>query len=202
MSVHPGNNAKETELWQSFKNGDYEAFVLIYRRYFGVLANYGSRFTSDPLLLEDAIQDLFVSLWQRRDRLDRLGDVENPKFYLLRALRNQLIRNSRHDIFDQAEDIDDFLDQLVSLSSEQQTMDKETLYHQKQTVRFAITNLSPRQQEAINLRFYHGLNLDQTAQIMGINKQVVSNMLFRAYTVLRIALKCLSFLFVPFFGMK
>lgn len=199
MSVYPRNNAKETELWQSFKNGDYEAFVLIYRRYFRVLSNYGSRFTSDPLLLEDAIQDLFVSLWQRRDRLGKLGDVENPKFYLLRALRNQLIRNSRHDVFDQAEDIDDFLDQLVSLSSEQQTIDKETVHHQSQKVRFAIANLSPRQQEVINLRFYHGLNLDQTAQIMGIHKQVVSNMLFKAYTILRIALKSLSFLLIPFF---
>jgi len=196
MSHEPFHKHKEAELWQSFKNGDKEAFVLIYRHYFKSLTNYGSRFTSSPLLLEDAVQDLFISLWRRRDQLGNLGHVESPKFYLLRSLRNQLIRNSRHDVFEQAEDIDDFLDHLVSISSEQQTIDQEIVLDQTQKIRQAIANLSPRQQEVINLRFYHGMSLDQMAQIMGINKQVASNMLFKAYTVLRLTLKALSFLLV------
>lgn len=196
MSYDPLHKLKEAELWQSFKNGDREAFVLIYRSYFKTLTNYGSRFTSSPQLLEDAVQDLFVSLWRRRDMLGNLGHVESPKFYLMRSLRNQLIRNARHDVFEQAEDIDDFLDHLVSISSEQQTIDQEIVLDQTQKIRRAITNLSPRQQEVINLRFYHGMSLDQMAQIMGINKQVASNMLFKAYSVLRLTLKALSFLVI------
>lgn len=192
MSENPLEKLKEAALWQSFKNGDKEAFVTMYRYYFKTLANYGSRFTSDVLLLEDAVQDLFVSLWRRREQLGNLANVESPKFYLLRALRNQLIRNSRNDIFDKAEDMDDFLDHLVSLSSEQQIIDQEHTLDQVQKVRYAISNLSPRQQEAINLRFYHGMNLDQIAQIMGISKQATSNMLFKAYTVLRLTLKFVS----------
>lgn len=194
MSDGPLDKLKEAELWQSFKNGDKEAFVLIYRYYFKTLANYGSRFTTDVLLLEDAVQDLFVSLWRRREQLGNLGHVESPRFYLLRALRNQLTRNSRNDIFDQSENMDDFLDHLVSLSSEQQMIDQEHALDQVQKVRYAISNLSPRQQEAINLRFYHGMTLDQIAQIMRINKQAASNMLFKAYTVLRLTLKFVSLL--------
>ena len=192
MSENPLDKSKEAALWQSFKNGDKEAFVTMYRYYFKTLANYGSRFTTDVLLLEDAVQDLFVSLWRRREQLGNLANVESPKFYLLRALRNQLIRNSRNDIFDKADDMDDFLDHLVSLSSEQQIIDQEHTLDQVQKVRYAISNLSPRQQEAINLRFYHGMNLDQIAQIMGISKQATSNMLFKAYTVLRLTLKFVS----------
>lgn len=192
MSENPLEKLKEAELWQSFKNGDREAFVLMYRYYFKTLTNYGSRFTSDVLLLEDAVQDLFVSLWRRREQLGNLANVESPKFYLLRALRNQLIRNSRNDIFDKAEDMDDFLDHLVSLSSEQQIINQEHTLDQVQKVRYAISKLSPRQQEAVNLRFYHGMNLDQIAQIMGISKQATSNMLFKAYTVLRLTLKFIS----------
>lgn len=192
MSDNPLEKLKEAELWQSFKNGDREAFVLMYRYYFKTLTNYGSRFTSDVLLLEDAVQDLFVSLWRRREQLGNLANVESPKFYLLRALRNQLIRNSRNDIFDKAEDMDDFLDHLVSLSSEQQIINQEHTLDQVQKVRYAISKLSPRQQEAVNLRFYHGMNLDQIAQIMGISKQATSNMLFKAYTVLRLTLKFIS----------
>jgi RNA polymerase sigma-70 factor (ECF subfamily) len=198
MSDNSLGNLKEAELWQSFKNGDREAFVLIYKYYFKILANYGSRFTSDALLLEDAVQDLFVSLWRRREQLGNLGHVESPKFYLLRALRNQLTRNSRNDIFDQAENMDDFLDHLVSLSSEQQMIDDEHTLDQAQKVKYAISNLSPRQQEAINLRFYHGMSLDQIAQVMGINKRATSNMLFKAYTVLRLTLKFIFLLLISF----
>ncbi len=200
MSDNSLDKLKEAELWQSFKNGDKEAFVLMYRYYFKTLANYGSRFTSDVLLLEDAVQDLFVSLWRRREQLGNLANVESPKFYLLRALRNQLMRNSRNDVFDKAEDLDDFLDHLVSLSSEQQIIEQEHTLDQAKKVRYAISNLSPRQQEAINLRFYHGMNLDQIAQIMGISKQATSNMLFKAYTVLRLTLKFVSTLLIFIFS--
>lgn len=196
MSDNLPDKLKEAKLWESFKNGDKDAFVLIYRYYFKTLANYGSRFTSDVLLLEDAVQDLFVSLWKRREQLGNLGHVDSPKFYLMRALRNQLMRNARNDIFEQSENMDDFLDQLVSLSSEQQMIDQEHALDQVQKVRYAVSNLSPRQQEAINLRFYHGMSLDQIAEIMGINKQATSNMLFKAYTTLRITLKFISLLLI------
>lgn len=178
----------DAALWQSFKSGDYDSFIIIYRRYFTVLVTYGSRFTTDKPVLEDAVQDLFVSLWRRRDQLGSLDDVENLKFYLLRALRNQLIRNGRKNLFGQAEEIDSFLDYLIELSSEQQAINAEALQGRREKIRLAIAGLSPRQREVVNLRFYQGMSLDQTARIMGIGKQVVSNMLSKAYSVLRLAL--------------
>ncbi|GAB4000299.1 sigma-70 family RNA polymerase sigma factor [Spirosoma daeguense] len=180
------NAYNETTLWESLAKGDQEAFEILYRHYFKILVNYGSRFTSDTLMLEDAIQDLFTYLWRRKVQL---AAIEEPKFYLLRALRNQLSRNTRNDLFDESEDIDDFLDYLVSLSDEQQTVEQETLLDQSRQIQAAISRLSPRQQEAINLRFYHGMSLDQSAELMGIPKQVVSNLLFKAYSMLRLTLK-------------
>lgn len=192
LSTGSFNSYNETALWESLAKGDQEAFEILYRHYFKILVNYGSRFTSDTLLLEDAIQDLFTYLWRRRVQL---ANIQEPKFYLLRALRNQLSRNIRNDLLEEAEDIDDFLDYLVSLSDEQQTVEQETLLDQSRQIQAAISKLSPRQQEAINLRFYHGMTLDQSAELMGIPKQVVSNLLFKAYSMLRLMLKGLfSFL--------
>lgn len=194
MSEEALDKQTDAVLWQSFKKGDYEAFEVIYRRYFQLLGKYGSRFTNDPTLLEDAVQDLFVSLWKRREQLGSLSDVENLKFYLLRSLRNQLIRNSKQSVSDRTEGIDDFLDYLIELSSEQKTIEDERTEAQVQRVRYAVDGLSPRQREAIHLRFYQGMSLDQIAAIMGISKQVVSNMLFKAYTVLRMVLRGVLFL--------
>ncbi|MFC5411165.1 RNA polymerase sigma factor [Larkinella bovis] len=189
------NKYNEIALWESLGRGDQKAFEMLYQHYFKILVNYGSRFTSDPLLLEDAIQDLFTYLWHRKVQF---ASLKEPKFYLLRALRNQLSRNFRNDLFDDAEDIDDFLDYLVSLSDEQQAVEQETLLDRSRQIQAAISRLSPRQQEAINLRFYHGMSLDQAAELMGVTKQVVSNLLFKAYSMLRLTLKGIFSLGLPF----
>ena len=195
LSSDSFNSYNETDLWESLGSGDKKAFEIIYRHYFKVLTNYGYRLTADPVLLEDAIQDLFANLWRRKSQL---AFVEQPKFYLLKALRNQLSQNSRKDLVEQAEDINNFLDYLVSLSDEQKTIEQEKAVDQTRQIKEAIARLGPRQQEAINLRFYHGMTLDQTAQLMDISKQVVSNLLFKAYTMLRLTLKGIFSLLLPF----
>lgn len=187
----------DIELWQAFKLGNEDAFEQLYKQHFKLLGSYGYRITPDSLLVEDAIQDVFIDLWRRKEHL---SEVENVKFYLFRALRNQLSRNIRNDVFDGAEDINDFLDYLATLSTEQQSIEHESQQTRTQTIQKALGHLSNRQREAIHLRFYQGLSLDETAQMMEISKQVVKNLLFKSYAILRLTLKTtisiLLFLFI------
>ncbi|OJV19397.1 MAG: hypothetical protein BGO21_30770 [Dyadobacter sp. 50-39] len=175
----------EWKLWHSFKQGDYQAFEALYQGYFKVMCNYGWRLTSDRELLEDAIHDVFVDLWRRREHL---CDVENIRFYLFRALRNQFIRNARNSL-ENKEDIDKFLDYLVTLSCEDETIDSERAHSNVLLIQNAVAKLSERQREVINLRFYHALNLDEISSIMGLSKQCVSNLLYKSYAVLRTKLR-------------
>ncbi|MFC0186595.1 RNA polymerase sigma factor, sigma-70 family [Pseudarcicella hirudinis] len=183
----------DTELWKAFKTGDNIAFQEIYERYFKVLSSYGYRLTKDKLLLEDAIHDLFLELWRRRDYLT---EVDNIKFYLFRALRNQMSRSAKKDLFEDSEDINDFLDHLVTISSEQESINQESGDLQTTKVLKALDNLSRRQREVIHLRFYHGLSLDEIAQITGLTKQVISNLQYKSYAVLRLTLKALASFFL------
>jgi RNA polymerase sigma factor (sigma-70 family) len=176
----------DRDIWIAFKAGDEKALELLYNRHFKALAGYGYRITCDASLVEDAIQDVFVDLWRRRDHL---SEIENVRFYLFRALRNQLNRNIRHDLFDGAEDIDDFLDYLATLSSEQQSIELEVQLSQTQAIQKALGQLSQRQREAVHLRFFQGLSLDESANLMGIPKQVVKNLLSKSYAILRLSLK-------------
>ena len=194
MSNFLGNDSEPSPdgiVWLHFKQGDQRAFKVLYQRYFKILCSYGCRLTSDRQLLEDAVHDIFIDLWRRREHL---AEVENIKFYMFRALRNRVVRNGRNNILENSEDIDGFLDYLVSLSSEQQSIDSESLQARVKRVQNAVENLSDRQKEVINLRFYHGMSLDDISQLMGLPKQSVSNLLFKSYAVLRLRLKELSFL--------
>ncbi len=179
-------SAQERALWRAFKAGNEQAFEALYHTFFDALVNYGSRLSADTALLEDAIQDVFIDLWRRRSFL---ADVETPKFYLFKALRNQLSRNLRHDVFEHSEDIDNFLDLLSSISAEQETIYQDQTVDQQQVLAHALQKLTNRQREAINLRFYHGLSIDEIAQLMSVSKQSVNNLLSKAYALLRISLK-------------
>lgn len=177
---------KDSLLWKSFKDGDPLAFELLYKKYFSVLGSYGYRLNPDKTLVEDAIHDLFIDLWRRKEFL---SDVDNVKFYLFRSIRNRFNRNIQKDIFEGSEDVDDFLDYLASLSVEQESIDQESGYIKDQVIQRALNSLSRRQAEAVHLRFFQGLSLDETSQIMNIPKQVVKNLLHKSYAILRITLK-------------
>jgi RNA polymerase sigma factor (sigma-70 family) len=184
----------EINTWKKLREGDSDAYEKIYRHYFEVLSRYGCGLSKDNQVVEDAIQDVFIAIWRRKEYL---GEVNNLKFYLLGALRHQIIRNTSHDILEDSSDIDQFLDYLVTISTEQQIIDTEDSIRRSARCHEAISRLSLRQQEVVHLRFYQGLSLDETATLMCLSKQSVSNLLFRTYSVLRSLLKALpSFLLI------
>ena len=176
----------DSKLWSSFKSGDENAFEVIYNKYFTVIESYGLRLNSNKVAVEDAIHDIFIELWRRREFL---SEVDNIKFYLFRVIRNQLNRNVKEEMIESNEDINSFLDYLSTLSSEQDIISKETENEKKDSIKNAINNLSNRQREVIHLRFFQGLNLDEVSVIMELPKQVVKNLLSKSYAILRISLK-------------
>lgn len=186
----------DADVFKLFKKGDERAFEDLYRRYFKALSHYGFRICQDHELIENAIQDLFIDLWRRRAFL---GEIENVKFYLIKSLRNQLIRNSQKDILENTEDVNDFLDYLGSLSIEQTIVQAESEELRNHKIREAISKLSSRQKEVIHLRYYQNLSLDEIAHLIVLPKQVVKNLLSKSYAVLRIYLKSTYLLFIFLF---
>jgi RNA polymerase sigma-70 factor (ECF subfamily) len=187
------NLTKEQEqtLWKDMISGNKKSFEDLYNQYFQALINYGFRITKNENLIEDAVQELFISIWNNRTNLSEVNEV---KFYLFRSLKNRILRQLEKDIFDKSEDVDVYLDLLISISEEQKKIDSEQLDANLDTLQRAIAHLPIRQQEVINLKYYHDFTLDEIAKLMNVNKQSVSNLLFRSYAILRKLFKNLSIL--------
>lgn len=188
----------DADLFKLFKKGDESAFEILYQKYFKALSHYGFRICQDHELIENAIQDLFIDLWRRRAFL---SEVDNVKFYLIKSLRNQLIRNSQKDILENSEDVNDFLDYLGSLSIEQTIVQEESEELRNGKIKEAISKLSSRQKEVIHLRYFQNLSLDEISNLIVLPKQVVKNLLSKSYAVLRVYLKStyLIILYLCFF---
>ena len=190
-SVKNLTKEQEQTLWKDMISGNKKSFEDLYKQYFQALINYGFRITKNENLIEDAVQELFISIWNNRTNLSEVNEV---KFYLFRSLKNRILRQLEKDIFDKSEDVDVYLDLLISISEEQKKIDSEQLNTNLDTLQRAIAHLPLRQQEVINLKYYHDFTLDEIAKLMNVNKQSVSNLLFRSYAILRKLFKNLSIL--------
>ncbi len=197
-SVKKMTKEQEQALWKDMISGNRRAFENIYIQYFQALISYGFRITQNENLIEDAIQEVFISLWNNRSHLSEVNEV---KFYLFRSLKNRIVRQLERDIFDKSEDIDSYLDFLISISEEQKKIDSEQSDAELDNLQKAISHLPIRQQEVINLKYYQDFTLDEIAKLMDVNKQSVSNLLFRSYATLRTILKSwtISLFFFKYF---
>jgi RNA polymerase sigma factor (sigma-70 family) len=176
------DNQNDNYLWLQFKTGNKDAFAEIYHTYISSLIAYGAKICADEELLKDNIQDLFVELWNSKEKIAQPDCV---KFYLFKALRYKLIRADklrqlRTSLYYRESHIDDSSSHKVVASVETKIVDEEILNSQISSLRVAINNLTKRQQEVIQLKFYQGFRNDQIADLMQINYQSISNLLHTA----------------------
>lgn len=167
------------DLWNRFRQHDEQAFDELANRRYRLLFNYATKFTKDTELIKDCIQDLFLELWYRRTRLT---DTSYVTVYLICALRNNLLRKLRlnnrlDDSADIAVSCEAFTD---NLTVETMLISSESMSQKEREIRNAINRLPARQQEVIFLKFYEGLSNDEIAKVMEIERQTVSNFIYRA----------------------
>ena len=183
-------HAEELEYWGDMCNGNETAFGKIYNYFARDLFRYGYRISEDTALVQDSIQDLFLNIWnKRRD----LTDVHSPRFYLYRSLRNKLIRSSESNRLLFSED-GEMVEQWFPSENDLESnwIIDETSRIQTEKLHNALQKLPVRQQEVIQLRYYHDFSAEEIGRIMNINQQSVRNLQNRAIQHLRSELPFLS----------
>ena len=67
--LHP-DHMDDLILWRAFRAGDEKALITIFGRFSRPMYNYGYKIASDRELVKDAIQELFIDIWQNRERFE------------------------------------------------------------------------------------------------------------------------------------
>lgn len=190
--------------WQTFiNNNDDEAFSILYKRYFTSLYRYGYHLTPHKEAVLDAVQNLFVYIYQHRASLNEVYSVRS---YLLTSLRRTVARTmvqERKYIADEDLTIGTMASQEdfsigeaahfimdIHPSLEELWADDDESKARRTRVLHSINNLPKRQREVIYLYFYEQLSHKQIAEMMEIKIETV-------YIVLHRALKSLHTLLLP-----
>lgn len=177
------------DLWYAFRQGDETAFQQIYQLYAHDLLNYGYKVTNDAPLIEDSIHDLFIELWQSRANL---SDTDSIRFYLFRSLRNKIAKTRSRALFFHVSNIESIPTPADEFIIEDKLIEDEEMEQAHQQLRRGYALLTPRQQEALNLRFYQHFSNEEIAQIMGVNYQSACRFIYAALKTLREVVRIFS----------
>ena len=171
----------DTLLWHEFIQGNQEAFRVIYNSHVQSLYKYGCHITTDKELIKDCIQDVFIDLSKYRAGL---GSTNNIKLYLLKTLKRRIIKSLETGGILGSGDIEK-LPFVYEVSPEEELVENETEQARYLHLNKALANLSPRQREAIYLKFVSDLSYDELGKVMKLNYQSARNLVFRGLEKLR-----------------
>lgn len=160
---------KDEELLQLLRGGDQSAFDALYNRYWQSLYNEAGKRLADAQLAEELVQDVFISLWQRRQSLE----IENIAAYLFTAIRykvlNALTRSPLPTFF---------LEPFETILADQQS--PELLLAAKELMELAYSyadTLSGRKKEIYLLYLHNKCSPSEIATQLGISVKTVQNQL-------------------------
>ena len=176
-------------LWHQSQAGDSLAFCQLADKQYRTLFNYASSFTSDREFIKDSIQELMIHIWEKRQSIQ----IQFVSIYFLKALRNQLFQEfRRHNPAVAQLDLDE-IEQISDYQTVETEIERNELFTEnKVKVRTALEELPRRQKEAIFLKYYEGMDNEQIADLMQVNRQSVANLLFKAISALKINFQSVS----------
>lgn len=165
-----------------FVEGDDGAFAEIYRIYARELYAFGIFLRAKTEIIEDALHDVFVELYQRREKL---AGIQNLKVYLMVAFKNRLFYLRKKEQI--SIEITDRQAYFYSDSNYMETLMEyeDSLLETNRTVKKVMSELNAHQQEVLYHRFIEGLTIDEIALLMNINYQSVKNLLHRSIKKIR-----------------
>lgn len=177
-------NLNDQSLWMSFKSGNEESFILIYKEYANIVYSYGCQFTSDHELVKDCLQDFFVYL---REKRSGLGETSSIKLYLFKAFKRRVIEYlKKHSKEIEKNEFQQFLEFPMQMSHESIYIQQQLEEDQLSLLDGALKSLEAKEREAVYYFYFEGLSYDQIAQLLDFSHvSSARRIIYRALANLR-----------------
>jgi RNA polymerase sigma-70 factor (ECF subfamily) len=166
-------------LMQAMAKKDSSALEELYQRHGARLLAYLSARLGDAGLAEEVLQDVMLSVWQNASRFRGECRVVT---WLMAIARNRAINAFHRKLpaSSAALSIDD--PNLAWIGKKSPEIEKVGAY---EGVQAALLAISEEQRETLELVFFHGLSLSETAYVQGISTGTVKSRLHRAKARIR-----------------
>ncbi|MCD0488234.1 sigma-70 family RNA polymerase sigma factor [Pedobacter sp. MC2016-14] len=173
--------------WEQMRLGDKQALFELYNKMYFHLIRFGLKINADDELVKDCVNQIFLNLWDKRERLQ---PIDNVKSYLMTTLRRCMLDQlSYQDKMDLAFNKLGAEEDWSELSYEEIIINMQQDDEMREKLHDAIRQLTPRQIELIKLKFFEGLSYEQIAEHTSQTVKTAYNTIYDAIKMLRKLLK-------------
>lgn len=173
--------------WEGMRKGNKQALFDLYNSTYFHLVRFGLKLTANDELVKDSVTQLFLQLWEKRQRLQPVTQV---RAYLFTSLRRMLVDQLEYhakienaiERMGRQETASELSYEEIIVRVQQDEELKRKLYH-------AMQQLTPRQKELIDLMFFEGYTYQQIATHTSQTVKTVYNTMYNAIKLLRELLK-------------
>ena len=161
------------------KEGDSEAFALLYKEYYVPIYRYIHLRTKNKEQAEDLTQDVFLKIYRTLGSID--PEASSPTGYFYTIARNTLIDHWRKKSTGTVADDELMLEQADQAPS---ALDASSLKEQSSLLYECLEELTDEQREVISLRFIQELSTAEIAGQLGKKETAVRQLQVRGLRTL------------------
>ena len=183
-------NIGDEELVKLLKFDDRNAFTEIYNRFWKLLFSTAQNITDNTDSAQDIVQNIFLSLWQRR----HVSDISSLKAYLQQATRYAVLQSLREKHCDAQ-----FHQRLSGLTSEIINDDPLLFKEQQELLNDLLKSMPENYSKTYLMNREEGLTYKQIASQLEISEKTVEKRISKSLRHLRRGLNwelCLVIFFV------
>ena len=169
-----------SELSRRLGHSDRAAFAEVFQRLHTPLVRYARRITSDDAAAYDVLQDVFMKLWEDRERLTVKVSLKAMLYTMVRNRALNSLRRNKWIATDTA--VEEVRDQHEVAQAGDAILAADDLRNHLQTW---IDALPERRAEAFVLSRQHGLKHSEIAAIMKVSERTVDTHILLALKDLR-----------------
>jgi RNA polymerase sigma-70 factor (ECF subfamily) len=175
------------QIWREIKRGNEKAFYMLYTLLFSNLVRYIQQIVKDIFLAEDIVQEVFIKLWDERNKIHIVGSLQS---YLYKMSHNLSINKLQHFATAKnkvnrtiSEEEWQFIKDTYQIDSYViENIEKEDT---DVIIRQVIASLPEKCREVFILSRYENLDNNEIAQRLNISVNTVRSHIYQALEIIR-----------------
>lgn len=176
----------KTLSWNKIQQGDEDAFRQLYDQYADLLYGYGMKIAGDDTVVTEAIQSLFVYIFEKRETC---AAPQSIPAYLCVSLRHMIVNELKREnsgTFKSLDEVDTNEYRFdLEIDIETAIIRSELEKEQLEALQKELNGLTKQQREVLYLKYYKKMSPEEIAQVMGLTPRTVYNTTHMAITRLR-----------------